>query len=57
MPTVMSMCMMRVLATRATYRMSSPSRTATDADSWTRRTSATRCGVAISGRLRPEIRA
>ncbi|OEJ23910.1 hypothetical protein AS594_04870 [Streptomyces agglomeratus] len=41
-PTVMLTLMIRTVGTRATYRMSAPSSTASDADSRTRPTSAAR---------------
>src|SRR4051794_27513217 len=48
-PTLIATVMMRLVGTRATYTMSSPSRTDTDDDSRTSATSRSRCGSATSG--------
>ncbi len=51
-PTVIVAVMMRCVGTRATYTMSSPSRTHRDDDSLICATSCSKCGSAISGRVK-----
>ena len=48
-PTLMATVMIREVGTRATYTISWPSSTDIDEDSWTSRTSRSRCGSAIPG--------
>ncbi len=53
-PTEIATVIIRLVGTRATYTMWSPSSTEIDDDSRTRATSSSRCGDAISGIARPD---